>query len=107
MPIYTDKKSGTLFVKFDHNGASYKKRLPRGTTKREAQKYEATWKTSLYNERGGSKEIWQIKFEDFLVKYFLPYSEENKKSFERDLIVCKFALEWAFIKEQHMLSLIN
>ena len=26
------------------------------------------------------------------MKYFLPYSEENKKSFERDLIVCKFAL---------------
>jgi integrase len=94
MPIYTDKKSGTFFVKFDYNGASYKKRLPRGTTKREAKKYEATWKTSLYNESNSLKEIPQIKFEDFLVKYFLPYSEENKKSFERDLIVCKFALEF-------------
>ena len=95
MPIYKDSKSGTLFVKFDYNGASYKKRLPRGTTKREALKYEATWKTSLYNERsGGLREIQQIKFEDFLVKYFLPYSEDNKKSFERDVIVCKFALEF-------------
>lgn len=28
------------------------------------------------------------------MKYFLPYSEENKKSFERDLIVCKFALDF-------------
>ena len=94
MPIYKDSKSGTLFVKFDYNGASYKKRLPRGTTKRAAQKYETTWKTSLYNEQNGSKEIQQINFEDFLVQYFLPYSEANKKSFERDLIVCKFALEF-------------
>lgn len=94
MPIYKDSKNGTLFVKFDYNGACYKKRLPRGTTKREAKKYETTWKTSLYNERNGSKEIQQIKFEDFLVQYFLPYSEANKKSVERDLIVCKFALEF-------------
>jgi integrase len=94
MPIYTDKKSGTLFVKFDYEGIAYKKRLPRGTTKREAAKYEATWKTGLYSKRNGREEICQIKFEDFLVKYFLPYSEANKKSFERDVIVCKFALNF-------------
>ncbi len=94
MPIYTDKKSDTLFVKFDYKGVTYKKRMSPETGIRDAEKYEVTWKARLYEERSGSKEIQQIKFEDFLVKYFLPYSEENKKSFERDVIVCKFALEF-------------
>lgn len=93
MPIYTDKKSNTLFVKFDYKGVTYKKRLPSAATKSDARKLEAIWKANLFNGQFGVEEKSQITFENFLVKYFLPYSEANKKSFERDLMVCKIALE--------------
>lgn len=60
---------------------------------RDAEKYEVTWKARLYEERNASNKKRQVKFEEFLVKHFLPFSEANKKSFERDVIVCRFALK--------------
>ena len=100
MPIYTDKKNNTLFVKFDYQGYSYKKRLPRSITKREAKEFEANWKAELFRSRFGVIDKPQITFEDFLVEYFLPHSEAGKKSFKRDLYVCKIALK--FFKGKNM-----
>ncbi len=33
MPIYTDKKTKQLYIQFDFLGQTYKKRLPKKTTK--------------------------------------------------------------------------
>lgn len=94
MPIYTDKKSGALFIKFDLKGVAYKKRLPRETTVEQADVQEKEWKARL-SENGSLEpvESRQMLFETFLVHYYLPYAEGKKKSFERDVEICKISLQ--------------
>lgn len=94
MPVYTNKKSGTFFIKFDYKGVSYKKRLPHETTIEQAVEQEKKWKAQLSDStKPDQVESRQILFEDFLVHYYLPYAEAEKKSFARDVIVCKIALK--------------
>ena len=94
MPIYTDKKSNALFIKFDYQGVTYKKRLPRETTFEQAGDMEKEWKENLSGNGGPEPvESRQTLFENFLVHYYLPYAEAKKKSFARDVEICKIALK--------------
>lgn len=61
-------------------------------SRRKAEQFETAWRSSLLFGGYGLEEKKQISFEDFLVQFFLPYSEANKKSFERDVVICKAAL---------------
>jgi integrase len=94
MPIYTDKKTKRLYIQFDFLGQTHKKRLPKKTTKSEAVKLETKLKNKLFFEANSVEAKRQIKFEDFLVEYFLPFAEANhrKASFDRQVIICKLAL---------------
>ncbi len=53
MPIYTDKKTKQLYIQFDFLGQTYKKRLPKKTTKGEAGKLETKLKNKLFFENNG------------------------------------------------------
>ncbi len=94
MPIYTDKKTKRLYIQFDFLGQTHKKRLPEKTTKGEAVKLETKLKNKLFFEGNGFEAKRQIKFEDFLVEYFLPFAEaaHSKASFDREVLICKLAL---------------
>ncbi|MEZ5428327.1 MAG: tyrosine-type recombinase/integrase [Pyrinomonadaceae bacterium] len=94
MPIYTDKITKRLFIQFEFEGNTYKKRLPEGMTKRKAEKLETKWKHQLFFESNGITSERDILFEDFLVECFLPFAEQNhsKLTFERDLQICKSAI---------------
>lgn len=95
MPIYTDKETGRLYIQFDYDKQTYRKRLPEGIGKEDAKKHEIKWKHSLYFEDlTPSKK--EMVFEDFLVEYFLPFAENNhsEANFKRDVFVCKAALKY-------------
>ena len=94
MPIYTDKKTKRLFIQFEFDGLSYKKRLPAGMTKRKAEKVETKWKHQLFFEASGIVPAKNILFEDFLIEYFLPFAEQNhsKVTFDKEVLICKAAL---------------
>ncbi len=94
MPIYTDKKTKRLFIQFEFDGVSYKKRLPDKMTKRKAEKIETKWKHQLFFEASGIIAAKDIFFEDFLIEYFLPFAEQNhsKVTFEKEVFICKSAL---------------
>jgi integrase/recombinase XerD len=94
MPIYTDKKTKRLYIQFDFQGETLKKRLPEKTTKREAEKIETKWKHQLFFEASEIVAANDILFEDFLVDYFLPFAEQNhsKVTFDAEVQICKSAL---------------
>lgn len=93
MSIYKSRNE-RFFVQFNHEGRTYKKTLPQGATKREAEKFEAAWKSNLFFSKHNLEEKKDIVFEEFLTEFYLPYSEAKKASFERDLVVCQVALKF-------------
>ena len=101
MPIYTDKKTKQFYIQFDYLGQTYKKRLPKNITKSEAVKLETKLKNKLFFENNGMAETRQIKFEDFLIEYFLPFAEasHSKASFDREVLICKLILPFLKGKE--------
>jgi site-specific recombinase XerD len=94
MPIYTDKKTNRLFIKFSFEGSTYKKRLPEKMTRREAEKIETKLKNNLFFELTGIETKKKMLFEDFLIEYYLPFAEKHhsKMSFERSVYICKEAV---------------
>lgn len=101
MPIYTDKKTKRLYIQFDFLGQTHKKRLPEKITKSEALKLETKLKNKLFFESNAIESKRQIKFEGFLVEYFLPFAEasHSKASFDREVIICKLSLPFFRGKE--------
>lgn len=95
MSIYTDKKNKRLSNQFVLKGITYKKRLPEGTSKSDAEKEEIKWKHQLLFESKETVEARNILFEDFLVEYYMPYAESNhsKPSHDRDIFLCKELLK--------------
>jgi integrase len=96
MPIYTDKKTKRLFIKFVFDGTTYKRRLPEKTSKKNAEKIETKWKHQLFFEKSGIISDKDILFEDFLTQYYLPFAEENhsKVTFDNEVRICKASLPY-------------
>ena len=96
MPIYTDKKTNQFYIQFDFLGQTHKKRLPKKTSKREAVQFETKLKNKLFFESSGIEAKRQIKFEDFLIEYFLPFAEasHSKMSFDHEVIICRLSLSF-------------
>lgn len=94
MPIYTDKKTKRLFIKFDYHGVTYKKRLPAKTSKRDAEKLETKFKSDLFFEINGISVKKDLLYKEFLIEYFLPYAEKShsKEYFERAVYVANATL---------------
>jgi hypothetical protein len=96
MPIYTDKKTKRLWVQFDFDGNTYKRRLPAKTTKKQAEKIETKWKHNLFFEKSGVVSDKVILFEDFLIEYYLPFAEQNhsKVTYDNKVRICKASLPY-------------
>lgn len=96
MGVYTDKKTGRLFVQFDHQGETYKFRLPDGTTRKQAEKLETKKKSELFFESHGISERSETLYEDFLQDVYLPHVEANHSpmSFFKAVDICRASLEF-------------
>lgn len=77
MSVYTDKKSGRFYIQFDFQGDTKKRRLPESFTKSDAEKLEIKWKHDLIFESFGIEKKSEIVFEQFLIKYFLPFAKSH------------------------------
>jgi integrase len=96
MSVLLDKKTNRLFIKFNFQGKTYKKRLPKEMTKKEAEKIEVAFKNKLFFEANGIVPKKDIIFEDFLSDYFLPFAIKHytEDSYENVKIICKCLLKF-------------
>jgi integrase len=95
MPVYADTKTGRFFVKFTYKGQTVKRRLPEGTTKSEADKYEIKLKSELFFEAVGVAPRSDARFEVFAYQVFLPHVDHNAKaSFDKAVYVIKASLHF-------------
>ena len=78
MSIFTDRKTKRLFVQFDLYGHTYKKRLPEGTTREEAEKVEIKWKHDLFFEDQLPQPERVVTFKTFAENVYLPHVEANQ-----------------------------
>jgi integrase len=92
--VYECKKTKRLFVQFQFEGKTYKKRLPAGTTRTQAAQLEVKLKNSLYFNRGVSEDKNTELWENFLVDTYLPHIEANQGSeaLKRAIAVCKASM---------------
>lgn len=92
MPIYTDKRSGRFFVQFNYNKHTYKRYLPPGASKKEAQKLEAKLRSDVFF-RSHEMVKENALFEHFVLEAFLPWVLANSpQNFEKADWVCLAAL---------------
>ena len=91
MPVYTDRKTKRLYIQFDFQGETMKRRLPKETKKKDAEKLEIKWKNDLLFESFGIEKRKEITFENFLIEYFLPFAETHysKEGFKNVVVICK------------------
>lgn len=69
MPIYTDKRTGNLFVQFDYKKQTIKRTLPPGSTRRDAQKLETKLRSDAFFQSHGMAPRDEILFEDCVQDY--------------------------------------
>lgn len=94
-PVYSDKKTGRLYIEFQFKGTRIKERLPEHVTKREAEAYEIRLKNDILKQiHGMETPRQQVSFRQFLAEYFGLYAESNysPESFERVVPICEAAL---------------
>lgn len=93
MPVYTDKKTGKLYIEFQYKGQRVKERLPAGTTKAAASVIETKLRSDLLFHSHGIATQKPLTFEQFIAEYYSPiadsYSAEKK---ERAVQIVKAAL---------------
>lgn len=107
MAIYTDKKTGRLFIQFQHKCSTYKERLPAGTTKKDAEAIEVKMRNDLLFESHGVQRSSSrdLTFEAFVAEYFGPHAEAkySQASLDQAVHICKAALP--FFKGKPMRSI--
>lgn len=93
MPVYLDKKTDRLFVQFDLEGCTYKKRMPEGTTKATAAKFETKWKHDLFFAAHLPEEREVVLWKEFVENVYLPNVKANNSQaqLERAIFICKAA----------------
>lgn len=91
MSVYVDKRNGRLFIQFRLNGEDYKERLPKGMTRRNAEKLEIKIKSRMLFEQHGVAERKSITFDRFVQDVYLPTIEKNHTQFEKAIYICKAA----------------
>jgi site-specific recombinase XerD len=98
MGVYTDKKTGGLFIQFDYQCETYKFRLPKGTTEKQAEKLEVKKKNKLFFESHGISDQapTDTLFEVFLAEVYLPFVKANRceNTYDQCVRVCKDSLQF-------------
>jgi integrase len=94
--VYECKKTKRLFVQFQFEGKTYKKRLPEGTTRLQAAQLEVKLKNSLYFNRGVQTDKNEELWENFLMDTYLPHIEANQgpEALKRAIAVCKASMQF-------------
>lgn len=95
MPVYLDKKTKRLFIKFQLKGETYKERLPSGVTRKQAEQLEVKIKARmLFEQHGIYEDRKDSTYERFLQDVFLPHVEFNQSpdSFEKAIYITKASL---------------
>lgn len=93
MPIYTDKRSGRLFVQFDFNKQTFKQYLPKGATSADAKKLETQMRHKVFFAANGMLPPESKTFEQFVNETYLPHVKKNTPaSFEKADHICVAAL---------------
>jgi integrase len=95
MSVYLDRKTGRFFVQFEFRGIPYKKRMPDGSTKDEANQLEIGWKHDLFLEEQGllkadNSELWEV----FVDKVYLEHVAANHSpaSLDKAINICKASM---------------
>jgi hypothetical protein len=95
MSVYLDKNTGRFFVQFEFRGITYKKRLPDGSTKDEANQLEINWKHDLFLEEQGllkanDSDLWEV----FVDKVYLEHVAANHSpaSLDKAIKICKASM---------------
>ncbi len=96
MPVYKDKKTKRLRIKFGFNGQSYTKRLPEGTLRSTAITLEAKWKNDLLLASFGIEQQTTIAYEVFLTDHFLPFAEKHYSAdgYKNVIVIVKSSLKF-------------
>lgn len=93
MSVYVDRKTERLYIQFEFEGQTYKKRLPEGSTKKEAEKLETKWKHDLFFAEQLPEEKERVVWERFVEDVYLPYVKANntREALDKALVICKAA----------------
>lgn len=96
MSVLTCKKTGRLYIQFNFQKKTFKKRLPENMTKSQAEKIEIKLKNDLHFESVGIEKPKQIIFEYYLADYFLPFAEKHysKDGYKQVEKICKCLLKF-------------
>lgn len=104
MPVYQDRKSGRLYIEFQYKGYRHKERLPKGTSRKDAERLEVKVKNDLMFQSHGVQEQKTLTFDRFIAETFGPVAENFKKDrYDKTVAVVKAALP--FFKGKPMRSI--
>lgn len=94
MPTYKCKQTGRLFVQFNYQGHTYKRRLPDTATKDDARRLETKLKSQLFFDSNGLDGKPDMLWENFVQDVYLEYVETNhpKEALDRAIVVVRNSL---------------
>lgn len=94
MSVLTDKKTKRLFIQFEFEGETYKKRLPAGSTVKEGEKLEIKWKHDLFFAANLPEEKEAVLWERFVEDVYLPHVKANntEASLDKAIVICRAAM---------------
>src|ERR1044072_2446530 len=78
MSVLTDKTTQRLYIQFEFQGKTYKKRLPAGTDAKEAGRLEVKWKHDLFFEDQLPQPQRIVSFKEFAETVYLPHVKANQ-----------------------------
>jgi integrase len=89
MVVRKRRDTGKWVSDISYNGERIVTTLKLATTKRQAEKAEVVILNNLYARAYGLEPKPDMLFENFVMDTFLPYSENNKKSYGDDILICR------------------
>ncbi len=89
MTVRKRKDTGKWTCDFYYNGERIVRTLQFVRTRKEAEQAEAVIMHKVFQQAYGLARKPDVRFEDFVIETFLPYSEANKKSFRCDVLICR------------------
>ncbi len=101
MPVYECKKTKRLYIQFDYQGVTHKKRLPERTSKTEADRLEIKLKHDLIFDNknllaGPVTVIATPSWEDFVRNVYLEHVAANQTpaSLEKAVVICRESMKF-------------
>jgi integrase len=96
MSVYTDRRTGHLFIQFNFRCQTYKKFLPGSATRDEAKQIETKWRHDLFLEEQGMLVIEENEtWERFVDCVYLEHvaANQSEASLEKAIAICKASMK--------------